>query len=86
MTNNIHVTKKIHANEHSWNWIHMIRILYSNLASLAEFPNKNHKAKVGSPVILGYQELITYTKYIFRVFSFCDKKSQRIKDLTCSSW
>lgn len=68
MTNNIHVTKKIHANEHSWNWIHMIRILYGNLASLAEFSDKNHKARVGSSVILCYQELITHTKYIFSFF------------------
>lgn len=79
MTNNIHVTKKIHANEHSWNWIHMIRILYSNLASLAEFPNKTRKARVGSPVILDYQELITYAKYNFRAFSFSDKKNNELK-------
>lgn len=32
--------KEIHANENSWNWIHMIRILYSNLESIAEFQNK----------------------------------------------
>lgn len=29
--------KEIHGNEHSWNWIHMIRIRYSNLDSIAEF-------------------------------------------------
>lgn len=32
--------KEIHGNEHSWNWIHMIRILYSNLDSIAEFQSK----------------------------------------------
>lgn len=32
--------KEVHANEHSWsNWIHTIRILYSNLGSIAEFQN-----------------------------------------------
>lgn len=41
MSNNIPLLKEIHANEHSWNWIHMIRILYSNLDSIAEFQNKN---------------------------------------------
>lgn len=67
--------KEMHANEHSWNQIHMISILYNNMDSIAEFQNKK-------PSDWGWKSNYPWlprihAKLIFRDFS--DKENKELK-------